>query len=117
MTQSVGQQLNNRDHFFPDPGADLKPLGVGVNQQSGYVGHDFALEHVEVGIDAVQHRSPIRTQPPAYSIRFRHRARSSIPDTAPAGRIRCSAPARGWDRLAEMVGGLIGRPLSTGGET
>jgi len=50
LTQSVAQQLNYRGHFFPDSGADLRPLGVvGANQLSNYVGHDFALEHVEVG--------------------------------------------------------------------
>ena len=59
LTQSVAQQLSYRGDFFPDLGADLKPLGVvGVNRQSGYVGHDFALEYVAVGIHAVQHRSP-----------------------------------------------------------
>jgi hypothetical protein len=50
LTQSVAQQLTYRGHFFPDSGADLKPLGVaGVNRQSGYVSKDFALEHIEVG--------------------------------------------------------------------
>jgi hypothetical protein len=38
---------------------------VGANRQSGYVGHDFALKHVEVGIHAVQHRSPFGMQAPA----------------------------------------------------